>query len=232
MHFLRLTLFHIIFYVSIVAVSLISGVLFFSPRALVRWIVHVWCAFVLFILRTIIGLRYELRGVEHIPDGPCIFASKHQSVWETFMLFHLMPKGVLVTKSDLFFIPFWGLGMWAVGFVAVHRETPIALRGLIKMCQKRVEQGYSIIIFPEGTRKAPGAALDYQIGVAALYKFLDVPCVPIAVNAGKFWPRRSFARNPGTIEIEIMPPLEGGLPRKVFMKRLEEIIETKMKELN
>lgn len=229
---IRLVLFHIIFYISVIFPSVCSNVFAFLPRYVAAGLVRAWCDFLLFILKYMVNIDYEFKGMENIPKGPCIFASKHQSFWETLMLYRFMPNGVLITKKQLFFLPLFGTGMLAVGFIPIERGNQAsALRYLIRKCKARVKEGHSIIIFPEGTRKSVGAPPDYKAGVAALYKFLNLPVVPIALNSGLYWPRRSFKRNEGTIKVRVLPPIESGLARDVFMERLEGDIETEMKKL-
>lgn len=232
MRVLQLLIFHTLFYISMAGTFMFLCLFLFLPRSFMQNLSRKCGVVWVFLLSNFAKIDYEVTGWENIPKGPCIFASKHQSMWETQQLYNLLPRTVVVTKKELFYVPFFGVSMKKAGFIFVERKNSAsALKKLIKMSQKRIKENHSIIIFPEGTRRAVGAPPDYKVGVGALYKYLGVPCVPIALNSGLFWPRRSFRRNAGTIEVKILPPIEPGLPRDAFMKELEDRIENKMKEI-
>ena len=145
-----------------------------------------------------------MRGKEKLPEGACLVASKHQSAWETFALIPLFRDPALLMKRELFWIPFHGWFSKKFEMIPVDRDKgPAALRRMLREAKTRVEDGREIIIFPEGTRRAPGAPPDYKTGVVLLYEALGIPCVPVALNSGLFWPRRSLIRRPGTIDRRI-----------------------------
>ena len=172
-------------------------------------------------MRTIVGTKIEVRGRENIPQGPCLVASKHQSAWETFALIPIFRDPALLMKRELFFIPFHGWFSRKFEMIPVDRDKgPSALRRMLREAKKRIDDGREIIIFPEGTRRPPGAPPDYKTGIMLLYDALGVPCLPVALNSGLFWPRRSVIRRPGTIVVEILPPIPPGLPREEFLRRL------------
>lgn len=179
------------------------------------------------LLRLVVGLSYEVRGLENLPDRPVIIASKHQSAWET-VFFHLVRVDTVIgLKHELTRIPLFGWYLMIARNIRIDRGGAAkALRSLTEGARRAVAEGCSILIFPEGTRTAPGAPPDYKPGVAALYKELDVPVVPVALNSGLFWGRQSFVKRPGTITVEFLPPIEPGLERKAFMALLEQRIET------
>jgi 1-acyl-sn-glycerol-3-phosphate acyltransferase len=182
--------------------------------------------FELFLLRTIVGIRIEVRGREKIPQGPCLVASKHQSAWETFALIPIFRDPVLLMKRELFWIPFHGWFSYKFGMIPVDRDKgPTALRRMLREATKRIDDGREIIIFPEGTRRPPGAVPDYKTGIVLLYDALGVPCLPVALNSGLFWPRRSLLRRPGVIVVDILDPIPPGLPKAEFLNQLESEIE-------
>jgi 1-acyl-sn-glycerol-3-phosphate acyltransferase len=174
----------------------------------------------------------EIRGAGNIPAGACLIASKHQSAWETFALFPPFAFPTIILKRELTWIPWFGWGLIKGGMIALDREAgKEALANLIAKTRAALAQGRQVIVFPEGTRRPVGAEPDYKLGVVQLYANCGVPCVPVALNSGVFWPRRKFLRYPGTVVIEIMPPIPAGLPRAAFFRRLQEDIETATKRI-
>ncbi len=223
---LRSLLFALLFYVS-TAIFVVGGsFLLFGPR---RWamaglrahaIVSLW------LLRWIVGTRMEVRGRDKLPKAPYLVASKHQSAWDTFALIPIFSDPAMVMKWELTLIPFYGWFSRKFEHVFVKRERgPVALRNLVRDAKDRADAGREIVIFPEGTRRPPGADPDYKSGAVALYEGLDLPCVPVALNSGLYWPRRQLMRYPGTIIVEILDPLPAGLPRREFKREIEERIE-------
>jgi 1-acyl-sn-glycerol-3-phosphate acyltransferase len=208
-----------------------SPILLLPRRAVVAWS-RLWIRFVLTWLRFTVGLTHRMRGLENLPKGPCIIASKHQSSWETMSYTVLFDDAAIVLKRELVYIPVVGWAMARAGNITVARgDGAKALRGLIRQGQARVRAGRSILIFPEGTRVAVGDDKPYQAGVAALYRQLHVPVVPVALNSGLFWGRRRFVKRPGTVTVEILPAIPPGLRREVFMATLHERIETATRRL-
>lgn len=181
----------------------------------------------LWLLKVIVGTRMEVRGREKLPAPPYLVASKHQSAWDTFALIPIFTDPSLVMKAELAHIPFYGWFSRKFEHVFVKRDRgPSALRQLIRDARARAEARREIVIFPEGTRRPPGAAPDYKPGTVALYEGLGLACVPIALNSGLYWPRRSLMRYPGTIVVEILEPIPAGLPRAEFRDELQRRIET------
>lgn len=185
-----------------------------------------WAALMLEFLRTIVGVKMEIRGVHHRIDGPVLYAIKHQSMWDTIVPYVVFSDPVIVLKKELALLPIYGWYAKKAGMIPVDRSAGAsALRKMVQAAKKVRDQGRPILIFPEGTRSAPGSPPDYKPGVAALYSQLDVPCIPVAVNSGLVWGRRSFIKKPGTITLEFLPAIEPGLKRKAFMAELESRIE-------
>ncbi|HEU0071804.1 MAG TPA: lysophospholipid acyltransferase family protein [Alphaproteobacteria bacterium] len=186
-----------------------------------------WSALILWLLKVIIGLDFEVRGREHLPAGPCLIAAKHQSAWDTLMLPVLLGDPVVVLKRELFWIPFYGWYAKRAGMVAIDRKGGAkALRAMLRDAKARtVKDGRALVIFPQGTRTAPGVSAPYQPGVAALYGDLGLPCVPMALNSGLFWGRRAFTKRPGRIIVEFLPAIPPGLAKRDLLARLEAAIE-------
>jgi 1-acyl-sn-glycerol-3-phosphate acyltransferase len=222
----RSFLFNVVFYVNLIAFMLVGAPLALGPRIWAIRALQLWATTSLWWLKVIAGARYEVRGREHIPDGPALVAGKHQSFWETFAILPLLDDPAMVMKRELFFIPLFG--WWAVKFrmIGVDRSAgPSALKRMIARAQAAISLGRQVVVFPEGTRRPPDAAPDYKPGAAALYMKLAVPCTPFALNSGLYWPRREAVRRPGTIVIEFLPPIPPGLDRKRFERSLIEAVE-------
>ncbi len=191
-----------------------------------------WAQGVIWMLRVIVGLDYQVRGRERLPGAPAIYALKHQSAWETIALMGIVPNFAVVLKRELLRIPIYGWYLLKVGMVPIDRGARgAAMRAMLKAARDHVAAGRSIVIMPEGTRIAPGRTGRYHPGVAALYRHLDLPVVPVALNSGLFWGRRAFVKRPGTITLEFLDPIRPGLDREAFMALLEERIETASERL-
>lgn len=178
------------------------------------------------LLKWICGTKLEVRGHERVPNGACLAVAKHQSTWDTFALIPLFRDPAIVLKDELKWIPVYGWFCIKFAHILVKRDkAAVALKALIRDAKERTAKGREILIFPEGTRMAPGDEPDYKPGFVALYEGLDVPAVPLALNSGLYWPRRSLMRYPGTIIVEFLEPIPAGLPRKIFRARVEAAIE-------
>ncbi len=178
------------------------------------------------LLRMLCRVDHRIRGLENLPDTPCILASKHQSAWDTMVFAILLDNPSYVLKRELLRIPIFGWAIAKGGMVPVDRAGGAkALKRMVAMARRCLSEGRPIVIFPQGTRVAPGSHPHYLPGVAALYQALGVPVVPVGLNSGLFWGRRSFLKKPGRILLEMSPPIPPGLPRREFMRRLEDQIE-------
>lgn len=197
-----------------------------TPRAMTMRFGRFWAASVLVLLRLIVGLGHEVRGLDRLPPGGCIIAMKHQSAWDTLILLVVLSDFAAVVKRELLLVPFYGWYAARAGSIAIDRKAGAsALRRMVAAARPIAAQGRPIVIFPEGTRVAPGSRLPYQPGVAALYQALALPLVPAAVNSGYFWGRRSFVKRPGRIVLEFLDPIPPGWPRRRVMAELEQGIE-------
>lgn len=188
--------------------------------------IRLWMKLVLGGLETTCGLRVEVRGRENLPPGPCLIAAKHQGMLDILPPFTYLDDPAFVLKKSLMAIPIFGWYSGAAGMIPIDREgASKTMREMMKAASGAAADGRQVVIFPEGTRKAPGEAPDYQPGVAGLYRELNVPCVPVATNSGRFWPASGLLKWPGTAVFEILPPIPPGLKRAEFMRRLEGEIE-------
>lgn len=223
----RSILFNFMFYVTTVLFLVLGSPLLFGPRRWAMAALAMHGRFELWLLKVIAGTKLEVRGLEKLPEGSCLVAAKHQSAWETFALIPLFRDPAYLMKRELFWIPLHGWFSRKFEMIPVDRDKgPSALRRMLREAKDRAAQGREIVIFPEGTRRAPGAPPDYKTGVVLLYEALRIPCVPLALNSGVFWPRRSLLRRPGTIVVEILDPIPPGLPKAEFLERLIGSIET------
>jgi len=224
---IRSLIFALAFYTG-TAVFVVGGsFLLLGPRRYAMMGLKAHALFSLWLLRWIVGTKMEVRGAEKLPPAPYLVAAKHQSAWDTFALIPIFSDPAMVMKWELTLIPFYGWFSRKFEHVFVKRDRgPIALRNLIRDAKERAAAGREIVIFPEGTRRAPGAEPDYKSGAVALYEGLGLPCVPVALNSGLYWPRRKLMRYPGTIVVEILDPLPANMPRATFRAELQQRIET------
>lgn len=183
-------------------------------------------------MKWIVGTVFEIRGRENILPVPAIYASKHQSAWDTAFFHLVFDDPAYVLKKELLSIPLWGLVARKCGAIIIDRAAGAsAIKGLIRGAAAALADGQSIVIFPEGTRTEPGRSLPYFPGVAAIYSRTGASVVPVALNSGLFWGRRSIVKRPGTIVVEFLPPMPTGLDRAAFMIQLEDRIETASRRL-
>lgn len=180
----------------------------------------------LWVMRVVLGLDYRVTLKAKLPVEPAIYACKHQSAWETIAFWVLVPNALFVMKRELYAIPFIGWWIRRAGNIAIDRKAGMgAVKQLIREGKERVAEGYNIIIFPEGTRTKLGETTEYLPGVLALYKNLGVPVVPVAHNAGLFWPKDSFWKKPGVIEVVMLEAILSGENSKEFQPKLQQSIE-------
>ena len=185
----------------------------------------------MFSLKIIVGLDYKILCQEKLDEalknGPVILACKHQSAWETLIFSTLVKRFVIVLKKQLTQIPGYGSYLVKLNSIVIDRSNGMkSLKSLITQGKKSIDNNFSILIFPEGRRGAYGEPGNYQSGIGILYQELNVPVVPIALNSGKFWARRSKFKKPGCITLEFLDPIPAGLPRTEFMQLLQERIES------
>ena len=193
-----------------------------------------WARIMIWLLDKLCNLKHEIKGHENIPDGAAIIFSKHQSTWETLALQQIFPPQVWVLKRELFWVPFFGWALMMLGSVGIDRKSGrVAIRQIVKQGTYRLKQGRWIVIFPEGTRVAPGVRKRYGIGGAVLAEHSGFPVVPVAHNAGEFWPRRGLLKKPGTIKVVIGEPIDTkGRSAEEINKLAEEWIEATVAEIS
>jgi len=218
--------FAVVFYVNTAVFLLFGSWLLLAPRSWAMEGLRLHGLASLWWLKVICGTRLEVRGREKIPQDGCLIVAKHQSAWDTFALIPLFRDPAVVLKDELKWIPFYGWFCVKFEHILVKRErAAAALRAMIAISKDRLQDRRQIVIFPEGTRTVPGAEPDYKPGYVALYEALGVPCIPLALNSGLYWPRRSFMRFPGTIIIEILDPIPPGMPRAAFKAHVQNALE-------
>ena len=224
--FLRSLVYNVLFYALLVFWILLAIPTFLMPRWAILNIARYWARSSIWLMRVICNTRVEYRGLEKIPDGPLIVASKHQSMWETFALLQFFDQPLYILKRELLWIPLFGWYLIKSNMIGVDRGA--GGRGLIQTMRRAgeaVRRGRQLIIFPEGTRTPVDAPPDYKSGVSLIYTNSNVACLPVALNSGLFWPRRTFMRYPGTLVVEFLDPLPPGLPRHDFIARVATVIE-------
>lgn len=222
---LRSIAFNLCFYLATTLIALGGLPTLVSRRAVIR-LARVWGHTTLWLLRVVGGLTVEFRGLENRPTGACIVAAKHQSALETLALVTVFPDFAYILKRELLWIPLIGWYLSRSGMVAIDRARGAkAIATMNEAAAQTIRDGRQLIIFPEGTRRSPGSTPAYKLGITHLYAALGVPCVPVALDTGLYWPRRSLIRRPGTTVIAFLPPILPGLDRAAFLARLQERVE-------
>ena len=223
---LRSALFNVLFYLNLFVHFIVAIPTLVMPRIAIIKVATFWGITNNWLLRAICGIKVEYRGVEKIPPGALLVASKHQSLWETFALLWLFSDPAFILKRELQWIPFFGWYAMKASMIPVDRgRRGQALADMTDRARVELARGRQIVIFPEGTRRAPGAEPSYKFGIVHLYGETGMTCLPIALNSGLFWPRRSFLRYPGTIVAEILDPIVPGLSKDEFAARLQQDVE-------
>jgi 1-acyl-sn-glycerol-3-phosphate acyltransferase len=227
MRVLRASLFNTLFFALTAAIGIVALPLLLVERRHAVRLVRVWAGIVLAMLRGIVGLRFVVTGAQHLPrSGPALIAAKHQSAFDTIVWLVLLPDAAYVLKRELLRIPVYGWFSRHIGMIAVDRTAGAsAMRGLIRDALAALAAGRQVVIFPEGTRMAPGTERTYQPGIAALYARAALPVIPVATDSGVYWGRRAFLKYPGTITVAIQPPIAPGLGRDAFLATLRARIE-------
>ena len=228
MIFLRSLLFLLWFAAVTIIMGTLALPLLLGPRKPALWLSQSWARATLWGLKAIAGIGMRVTG--NVPRAPLLVAAKHMSTWDTLAIHLALGDPGIVLKRSLLWIPFFGWYVGKVAAIPIDRGAGAsALRAMAKAANQVLAQGRPVLIFPEGTRKQPGAEPDYKPGVAGLYGQLGVACVPVALNSGRYW--QGFWKRPGTITLAFLEPIPPGLKRAEFMPILEARIETATKAL-
>jgi 1-acyl-sn-glycerol-3-phosphate acyltransferase len=230
--FIRSAVFNAGFYLSLLVHMAVAIPSFFLPRQVLISIAKSWSHSMTWMLRVFCNIRVEYRGLDKIPKGPLLVASKHQSAFETIALLPLFRSPLFILKRELTWIPLFGLFLLKAQMIPVNRGQGVrTMSKMTELARERVRGDRQLIIFPEGTRRPVGAEPRYKFGVAQVYVDCGVQCVPVALNSGLFWPRRTFLRYPGTIVVEFLDLIPPGLSRDEFLARASQVIETATEKL-
>ncbi len=227
---LRAYLFSFLFMFGTLLLCIIASPIMLIPsKKIIMTVPHIWAKSSMWLLKIIVGLKYEIKGIENMPKQPCIIACKHQSAFETCVFHEVFSNTAYVFKKSLGMIPFVGWFMIRSGSISVDRASgSAAMRSILDGAKKATTDGYNVVIFPEGTRTAVGEKTQYNPGISFLYdKLPEVPVIPVAINSGLFWPRYSFLKLPGKITIEFLPAMEQNLNKREFINKLADRIEEK-----
>ncbi len=222
----RSVIFNALFYVNMIVRMIVALPTIVLPYSFLLAVLRSYARSSLWLLRVVCGIRVEWRGREKIPAGACLVACKHQSLWETFALYTLLRDPTFVLKRELMWLPLFGWLARKARMIPIDRGSRVAaLARMTALARKEIARSRQIVIFPEGTRRAPGAEPRYLPGVAYLYGETGLACVPLALNSGLVWPRRSLFRFPGTVLVEVLDPIAPGLDKRAFLARLQSVLE-------
>lgn len=224
----RSILFNIAFYINLIVQMIIFTPYYFLADRKAAWSVPKnWVLSNHWLQEKIVGTTFELEGLENIPEGGYIFAPKHQSFWDAYALLPWLDDPVYILKRELGWIPLFGQYIFRMRMIPVDRGAKgKVMTKVMERTKREMDDGRQLIIYPEGTRRSPGAPPSYKYGIARLYRDLDVPVVPVVMHPGLFWPRRKFLRFPGHFKVQILEPIQPGLDPDAFMDTLVDVMET------
>jgi 1-acyl-sn-glycerol-3-phosphate acyltransferase len=224
--FVRSLTFIALFYLWSAAVAIVMMPFLWAPRLWMAPLVRLWARVTMILVRVVCGVRVEFRGLQHLPRGAALIAAKHQCMFDTIAPVTLLADPAYVMRDSLLKIPFYGWYALKAGMIPIDRDGHAgALRAMLALAKARTRENRQVVIFPEGTRTAPGTRGAYKPGVAALYRVLGLACTPMATNSGVHWPAHGFLRRPGLVVYEFLEPLPPGLERGEFMDILETRLE-------
>ncbi|MCR6502634.1 1-acyl-sn-glycerol-3-phosphate acyltransferase [Shinella sp. CPCC 101442] len=225
---LRSVLFNTVFYMNLIAQMIVmTPPYFLLPRKKSYAIAKNWARSNHWLFAKIVGTTFEVEGLENIPKGGYIFAPKHQSFWDAYAPLPWLEDPLYILKRELTWIPLFGWYLKKQRMVAVDRSARgKAMAAVMERTKTEMNAGRQLIIYPEGTRRPPGAAPEYKYGIARLYRDLQVPVVPVVMHPGLFWPRRKFIRYPGHFKVQILPAIQPGMDPDAFLAHLIDVMET------
>lgn len=230
---IRSILFNTLFYANLILQMIVlTPIYFLLPRKVAYNIPKNWARSNHWLMRTIVGTTFTVDGLENLPQGSFILAPKHQSFWDTYALLPDLDDPVYILKRELMWIPLFGWYAWKQRMVPVDRSARGKAMGAVMIrAKEEMRTGRQLVIYPEGTRRPPGAEPSYKYGIARLYRDLDLPVVPVAMHPGLFWPRRSTLRYPGHFTVRILPPIQPGMDPDAFFAHLQDVTEKASDEL-
>lgn len=230
--FIGSPIFFVLMFIFTVVYSFFCLLCYKLPYPIKYRIINFWTGGILFLLRLLCGIRYTVTGLENIPQGSCVILSKHQSTFETFALPKLFHSPAIILKKELLHIPFFGWGLRLLEPISIDRTIKAnAMEQILTQGANYLKKGRSILVFPEGTRTKPGERTRYKIGGALLAYTTSYPVLPVAHNAGCYWPKGGFLKRPGTIRVIIGPLINThGLSAEEILARTQDWIETTIKE--
>jgi 1-acyl-sn-glycerol-3-phosphate acyltransferase len=234
MIFLRSLLFMVMMVATTPLIVTALLLVFWLPLRQRRLFVMPWVRFVMWLIRRLLGIEHRIVGAENIPAGPCVILSKHQSAWETFALQTIYPLTSFVYKKELHWLPFFGWGIKLMPFVGIDRGAgKAALNQVAERGRQRLADGYSVVVFPEGTRVAPGQHRRYKIGGAWLAVAAGAPVSPVALDSGECWRRKAFLKTPGAVTVSIGPAIDpAGKTAEEVNAAAERWIEAEMRRIS
>ena len=211
---------------AVFGVLLVGIIMLGSPPKLVRLCTRVWARGVIFLLRVVVGISHQIEGYANIPDEPCLIVSNHQSAWETITYLLFFPEVAIITKIELLKIPVFGAYLKRSPMIPIDRDAGTkALRQMVDEGQRAMQEGRSVLIFPEGTRQAPDAPVEFKRGVELLYSKLNAPLLPVAMNSGLFWLPGNQTKHAGVIRVSILPPIPAGQKPQDVIKAAEQQVQ-------
>ena len=217
---------------SAIGLGIVCLPLLLAPARYAMVPIRLWAQSQFWALRVLVGARVEVRGRERLPAGACLLAAKHQSMLDTLVAMTLTSWPCIVLKRELMWIPIFGWYAGKARMIVLDRAgRPGDVRQMLEAARAALAQGRQVLIYPEGTRRPPGAEPAYKGGVGLLYKELGVPCAPLATNSGASWPAHGLLKHPGKVVFEVLPAVAPGMARRAFMARLEREIEAASNEL-
>lgn len=227
MVWVRSVIFNVLFYMMFIAEMIIfTPIYFLLPRKKAYFVPKFWARSNLWLMKVIVGTRVEIEGLENLPKGAFIFAPKHQNFWDTFAFLPHIDDPLYILKRELLWIPVFGWYVAKQRMIGIDRSARgKAMAEVMTRTLKEMKTGRQLIIYPEGTRRPPGAEPVYKFGIARLYRDLNMPVVPVVHQAGIFWPRRSILRQGGVIKARILPPIQPGMGEKEFFEHLVQTME-------
>lgn len=226
MTFIRSLIYYIYLYGLMIVMGLLGTPLLLGPRSWARGFLRLYLKVIWAGLRVICGVKIEIRGREHLPEGGALIASKHQSMWETLAFWGILPDPAIILKKSLVYFPIFGWFAVKLGNISLDRKGGAkALRQMLRDAKTRGSEGRQVLIFPEGTRVEPGENPELKPGIIGLYNSMQVPCVPVALNSGVHLSHYCGLRKPGTIVVEFLEPIAPGLDKTTFIETLHERIQ-------